>query len=59
MEQAVISMLAGDVFDNPAVRCRLYLFRLIYSVSWLVNWKKSFVARRLRIKNANQEFSET
>ncbi len=59
VEQAVISMLAGDVFDNPAVRRRLYLFRLIYSVSWLVSWKKSFVARRLRSKNANQEFSET
>jgi flavin-dependent dehydrogenase len=30
LEQAVISMLAGDVFDNPAVRRRLALFRLLY-----------------------------
>lgn len=33
LEQAVISMLAGDVFDNPAVLRRLRLFRLIYAVN--------------------------
>ena len=30
VEQAVISMLAGDVFDNAAVRRRLRVFRAIY-----------------------------
>lgn len=33
VEQAVISMLAGDVFDNPAVIRRLRLFRCIYFVT--------------------------
>ncbi len=33
VEQAVISMLAGDVFDNPAVLRRLRLFRLIYAIN--------------------------
>lgn len=33
IEQAVISLLAGDVFDNPAVVRRLRLFRLIYAVN--------------------------
>lgn len=33
VEQAVISMLAGDVFDNPRVRWRLRLFRAIYAVN--------------------------
>jgi len=33
LEQAVISMLAGDVFDNRAVRWRLVLFRLIYGLN--------------------------
>ena len=33
LEQAVISMLAGDVFDNRAVRWRLALFRLIYALN--------------------------
>ena len=35
VEQAVISMLAGDVFDNPAVLRRLRLFRLIYGLTAL------------------------
>jgi len=33
VEQAVISMLAGDVFDNPEVLKRLRLFRFIYTVT--------------------------
>lgn len=33
VEQAVISMLAGDVFDNRAVLRRLRLFRLIYALT--------------------------
>ena len=35
VEQAVISMLAGDVFDNPAVLRRLRLFRMIYAFNAL------------------------
>jgi flavin-dependent dehydrogenase len=34
--QGVISLLAGDVFDNRRVRSRLWLFRCIYGVAWLV-----------------------
>ncbi|WP_202841671.1 NAD(P)/FAD-dependent oxidoreductase [Luteimonas saliphila] len=33
LEQAVISMLAGDVFDNRRVHWRLYLFRLVYALN--------------------------
>ncbi|MGH8062481.1 MAG: NAD(P)/FAD-dependent oxidoreductase [Pseudoxanthomonas sp.] len=35
VEQAVISMLAGDVFDNKPVLRRLRLFRLIYAFNAL------------------------
>lgn len=35
LEQAVISMLAGDVFDNRAVLRRLRLFRAIYALTAL------------------------
>lgn len=31
----VVSMLSGDVFDNSAVRRRLILFKIIYSIAWL------------------------
>ncbi|MDH5824501.1 NAD(P)/FAD-dependent oxidoreductase [Luteimonas sp. RD2P54] len=33
LEQAVISMLAGDVFDNRAVLWRLRAFRLVYALN--------------------------
>ena len=35
VEQAVISMLAGDVYAHPGVRWRLRVFRLIYAVTAL------------------------
>lgn len=35
VEQAVISMLAGDVFDNRAVLRRLRLFRFVYAMTAL------------------------
>jgi flavin-dependent dehydrogenase len=35
IEQAVISLLAGDVFDNPRVRRRLRVFRVIHALTWL------------------------
>jgi len=35
IDRAVISMLAGDVFDNPAVLRRLRVFRFIYAMTAL------------------------
>lgn len=53
VEQAVISLLAGDVFDAPQVTRRLRLFRLIYALNALTgapqalrNWW-----RRKRLRN--------
>lgn len=39
VEQGVISMLAGDVFDSAPVRRRLYLFKFIYAMTGLFNWR--------------------
>jgi flavin-dependent dehydrogenase len=33
IEEAVVAMLAGDVFDSPAVRRRLRMFRVIYAIT--------------------------
>lgn len=55
--QAVISMLAGDVYSNNAVRRRLLVFKTIYNTSWLLNWRESLAHRRRRrasIRIANQ-----
>ena len=56
--QAVVSMLAGDVYHNRKVRQRLLVFKTIYNVSWLLRWRESLADRRMRmaqVKAANQE----
>ena len=58
IEQAVISMLAGDVFSNRNVQLRLIVFRIIYGVSWLLHIKESYAARQRRLKNAALPFSD-
>lgn len=55
VEQAVISMLAGDVFENREVRRRLWFFRFLYGISWVLTLKGSFSARRRRRANARGE----
>jgi flavin-dependent dehydrogenase len=57
LEQSVISMLAGDLFDAPQVLWRLRLFKLIYLISCLRDWRRSRVARRYRMSQARSEFT--
>jgi len=55
VEQAVISMLAGDVFDNPAVLRRLRLFRLIYTLTAVQLAPRAFrgwLRRRRAVKDS-------
>jgi flavin-dependent dehydrogenase len=53
--QAVVSMLAGDAFSNRSVRRRLLVFKTIYYVSWLFNWRAAHAARKLRMANVRAE----
>lgn len=46
--EGVVSMLAGDVYANRAVRRRLRIFKAIYSVAWLFHWKSALAARKAR-----------
>ncbi len=48
VEQGVISMLAGDVFDARNVRWRLQLFRIIYGICALRDWRHWRAERRTR-----------
>lgn len=48
VEQAVISMLAGDVFSNKNVARRLLIFKAIYAISWVFNWRTALVYRKQR-----------
>ena len=45
--QAVISMLAGDVFNNRKVANRLWLFKGIFTLTWLFNWRETSAYRKL------------
>ncbi|MEO8809879.1 MAG: NAD(P)/FAD-dependent oxidoreductase [Rhodanobacter sp.] len=57
LEQGVISMLAGDLFDTPLVLRKLRLFKLVYFVSMLRDWRRSRVEHRYRLAQAQAEFS--
>jgi len=56
VEQAVISMLAGDVFDNRPVLRRLRLFRLIYAFNALQLAPRAFHGWVRRKRQVRQNF---
>ncbi|RCS29562.1 NAD(P)/FAD-dependent oxidoreductase [Rhodanobacter denitrificans] len=57
LEQAVISMLAGDLFDTPKVLRRLQLFKLVHAISVLRDWRRSRAERRDRLAQARAPFT--
>ncbi len=56
VEQAVISMLAGDVFDNRPVLRRLRLFRLIYAFNALQLAPRAFRGWLQRKRQVRERF---
>jgi flavin-dependent dehydrogenase len=49
MEQAVLSLLAGDVFTQSRARLPLFYFKVAYYLTYVLNWKQNrAVARRRR-----------
>lgn len=57
LEQAVISMLAGDVFDNRRVGWRLYLFRLVYAANAIAIAPQALRGWRARRRQARAAFA--
>ena len=57
LEQGVISMLAGDLFDTPKVLWRLKLFKLVYAISFLRDWRRGRTEHRFRLAQARAEFT--
>jgi flavin-dependent dehydrogenase len=57
VEDGVISMLAGDVFDNAPVMRRLHLFKLIYAIGGLVALPAFLRERRERRRQARYAFT--
>jgi flavin-dependent dehydrogenase len=58
LEQAVISMLAGDLFDTPKVLWRLKLFKLVYAILYLRDWRRSRAERRDRLAQSRAPFTD-
>jgi len=57
VEQGMISMLAGDLFDTPKVLRRLTLFRFIYAASAACDWRRWRAEHRYRLAQARSEFT--
>jgi flavin-dependent dehydrogenase len=57
LEQGVISMLAGDLFDTPTVLWRLRLFKLVYVLCGLRDWRRWRDERRYRLAQARAQFT--
>jgi flavin-dependent dehydrogenase len=57
VEDGVISMLAGDVFDSAAVMRRLHFFKVIYAIGGVVNLRRFIGDLANRKKQARYAFS--
>ena len=57
VEDGVISMLAGDVFDSAPVMRRLHFFKLIYAIGGLVNLPRFLRDLAERRRQARYAFS--
>ncbi len=56
LEEGIISMLAGDVFDSPAVLRRFAMLRAIYAVRVAVTFKDQLKNKLTRRRNAGTVF---
>jgi flavin-dependent dehydrogenase len=57
LEQGVISMLAGDLFDTPKVLRRLGVFKLVYALSALRDWRRWRAEHKYRLAQARSQFT--
>ncbi|MEO5830864.1 MAG: NAD(P)/FAD-dependent oxidoreductase [Rhodanobacter sp.] len=57
LEQGVISMLAGDLFDTPKVLWRLKLFKLVYAICGLRDWRRWRTEHKYRLGQARAQFT--
>jgi flavin-dependent dehydrogenase len=57
LEQGVISMLAGDLFDTPKVLWRLRLFQLVYGLCGLRDFRRWRAEHKYRLEQARSAFT--
>jgi flavin-dependent dehydrogenase len=57
VEEAMISMLAGDVFRDNGVRWRLHVFKLLYYITSTIYWRESWASWLRRRRWASMRFT--
>jgi flavin-dependent dehydrogenase len=57
LEQGVISMLAGDLFDTPKVLRRLKLFKFVYAIAGLRDLRRWRSEHKYRLAQARSQFT--
>ncbi len=57
VEEAMISMLAGDVFRDNGVRWRLHFFKLLYYITSTIYWRESLAGWMQRRRRAAMRFT--
>jgi flavin-dependent dehydrogenase len=58
IERAVLSLLAGDVFEQPKMRVPLFLFKVVYYMFFLLNWKENWAVARRRKQGSRLTVTE-
>ena len=57
LEDGVMSMLAGDLFDTRSVLRRLQMFKFVYSLRVLLAWRGWSTKRHYRPAQARAQFT--
>jgi flavin-dependent dehydrogenase len=58
IERAVLSLLAGDVFDQSKMRFPLFLFKVVYYLFFLLNWRENWAVARRRKQGSRMTVTE-
>jgi len=58
IERAVLSLLAGDVFEQSKMRFPLFLFKVVYYMLFVLNWKENWAVARRRKQGSRTTVTE-
>jgi flavin-dependent dehydrogenase len=57
IEEAVLSMLAGDLYRKSTIDFQILLFKILYYISFCVQWKQNWSAYKSRKPKVPDSFS--
>ncbi len=57
IEEAVLSMLAGDLYRKNTIDFPLFLFKVLYYINFIAQWKENWKAYKRRKPKTSDKFS--